>query len=92
MPKPAHHPDHHSELPRVKRIRGQVEGVERMIAEGRYCIDILTQIKAARAALLSLENAILKAHLNGCVKAAFRAKSSFHATKKIQEITDLLGR
>jgi DNA-binding FrmR family transcriptional regulator len=76
----------------VKRIRGQVEGVERMISGGRYCVDIITQIRAARSALLSLENSILKCHLNTCVQEALTSKSSFNAARKIQEITELLGK
>jgi DNA-binding FrmR family transcriptional regulator len=86
------HPSHTAEIPRLKRIRGQVEGVERMIGEGRYCVDIITQIRAARSALLALENSVLKEHLNHCVQEALTTKNSFDAAKKIQEITALLGK
>lgn len=91
-PSHQHHPSHETELPRVRRVKGQVEAVERMIGEGRYCVDILVQIKAARAALQSLENNILKTHLEGCVKHALESPSSFDAEKKLKEISDLLGR
>lgn len=86
------HGSHLGDLPRLRRVKGQVEGVERMIVEGRYCVDILNQIKAARSALLSLENSILKTHLNCCVQQALESKNSFDAAKKIQEIVDLLGK
>lgn len=91
-PSHAHHPSHDPELPRVRRIKGQVEAIERMIGEGRYCVEILTQIKAARSALQALESNILKTHLEGCVKQALEAPNSFDAEKKLKEISDLLGR
>jgi len=84
------HPDHASEITRLKRIRGQVEGIERMIGDRRYCMDILQQIKAARSALQSLEASVLKTHLKGCVREALQAKDAFDAGRKIDEITDLL--
>jgi len=86
------HPSHEGELPRIRRARGQVEAVERMIAEGRYCIDVLQQVKAARAALQAVEAAILRTHLESCVREALTAGDAFEAEKKLKEITDLLGR
>lgn len=83
---------HMAELPRLRRVRGQIDGVEKMIADGRYCIEILQQVKAARSALKALEATILKTHLKGCVRSALTSKDSFDADTKIQEITDLLGR
>ena len=73
-------------------MRGQVEAIERMIMSGRYCVDILQQVKAARSALQSLESSILRSHLEGCVKQALESPRSFDAEKKLQEISDLLGR
>ncbi|MGZ3710487.1 MAG: metal-sensitive transcriptional regulator [Bdellovibrionota bacterium] len=86
----SHHPSHQGELPRVRRIKGQIEGIERMVEDGRYCVDIITQIKAAKSALQALENAVLKTHLHMCVQEAFNSKTSFNAAKKIEEITELL--
>ena len=57
------HADHRSHLSRVNRIEGQVRGVKNMIEEGKYCVDILTQIKAIRSALKGLELQILEAQL-----------------------------
>ena len=59
--------DHTSHLPRIKKIEGQVRGISKMIEEERYCIDILTQFKAVRSALKSLESKILEEHLSHCV-------------------------
>ena len=87
-----HHPSHEAELPRIRRVKGQVEAVERMIGEERYCVDILQQIKAARSALQSLESNILRTHLESCVKQALTAPNSFDAEKKLKEVSDLLGK
>lgn len=83
---------HAHELPRLKRIKGQLDGIERMITEKRYCVDILQQIKAAKSAMQALENAVLKTHLEGCVREAFESKDPVNASKKIEEISDLLNR
>jgi DNA-binding FrmR family transcriptional regulator len=98
LKKPCHplshhsHPDHSSEIPKLRRIKGQLEGIEKMINDRRYCLDVIIQIKAARAAMNSLENSLLKTHLKGCVADAFKAKSSMESEIKIEEIVDLLTR
>lgn len=84
------HPDHAEQKKRVRRIRGQIEGIDKMIDERRYCIDILHQVKAARSALQSLEAEILKVHLRHCVRSVFKAKDAMDVEKKIQEIADIL--
>ncbi len=86
------HPSHELELPRVRRVKGQVEAVERMILEGRYCVEILQQVKAARSALQSLEANMLRTHLESCVKQALTATDSFEAEKKLKEISELMGK
>ncbi len=63
-------PDHSAQLARLKRIRGQLEGIQRMIEHRRYCPEILVQTSAVRAALRSLEVTILRAHVDHCVKNA----------------------
>ena len=83
---------HQHEMPRLKRIKGQLDGIERMINDKRYCVDILQQIKAAKSAMQALENSVLKTHLEGCVREAFESKDVINATKKIEEISDLLNR
>ncbi len=60
------HPDHSDKLNRLNRIEGQVKGIKKMIEEKRYCVDILTQLKAVSAALKKVEHAVLKDHIQGC--------------------------
>lgn len=85
----AHHPDHSIHVVRLSRVKGQVEGIERMITDRRYCPDIIAQLKAAASALRAIEAEIFKAHLRGCVKQAFNATDSFKSEEKIQEIVKL---
>lgn len=82
--------DHSSQKKRMARIKGQFEGIERMIDEGRYCPEIIQQIKAARSALKSLEMGILETHLKGCVRTAFSTKSIGESDKKIEELINLM--
>lgn len=84
------HPDHAAQKKRLNRVRGQIEGIDRMITERRYCMDIITQIKAAKSALASLEAEIIEAHLRACVKVAFQAKGSVQAEEKIKEIMEFI--
>ena len=67
--------DHKSHLARVNRIEGQVKGIKGMIEEGKYCVDILTQIKAIRSALKGLELQILEGHANHCLLNAVKSGS-----------------
>lgn len=78
-------PDHTSELNRINRIQGQLEGIKRMIKERTYCPDIITQTSAAKSAITSLEAAILEKHLSACVREAFKT-SSTDSEKKIKEL------
>ena len=78
--------DHSAELKRLNRIKGQVEGVERMIVERRYCPEIVQQIKAARSALKSLEASIIEGHMRHCVKQAIASRDAFVVQQKIEEI------
>ena len=64
---------------RINRIEGQVRGIGRMIAEDRYCIDILTQVSAVQSALDALSLQLLEHHLHGCVQHAVRAGNGEHA-------------
>jgi DNA-binding FrmR family transcriptional regulator len=82
--------DHKSNLNRLKRIEGQIQGITRMIQDQKYCINILTQIKAARSALRSLENNILENHLGNCLKSALKAGTEKEIEKKIEEVMVLL--
>ena len=84
--------DHKSQLSRVSRIEGQVRGIGNMIEEGKYCVDILTQIKAIRSALKSLEMQILEGHVNHCLIKAAQSQSKAEVQGKIDEIMDLIKR
>jgi DNA-binding FrmR family transcriptional regulator len=79
-----------SQLARLSRIEGQVRGVARMIAEDRYCIDVLTQIRAIRAALDKVEQQTLGDHLRHCVAHAFHAGTDGERQTKIDELLEVL--
>jgi len=79
-----------SQLARLGRIEGQVRGVSRMVDEDRYCIDILTQLRAVKAALSKVEQEILRDHLKHCVSDAFHGGSDRERQGKIDELIELL--
>jgi len=81
-----------SQLARLGRIEGQVRGVARMIEEDRYCIDVLTQIRAVRAALDRVEQETLSDHLRHCVAHAFHAGNERERRTKIDELLEVLDR
>lgn len=84
------HPDHAKNIAKLNRAIGQVNGVKQMIEERRYCVDIVTQLHAARAALKGVEQAILETHIGHCVKAA--AQSPKDSEAKLAELNQLLKR
>lgn len=77
---------HEATLHRLRRIGGQVQGIQRMVEEKKYCIDILTQIQAARSALRAVELQILKKHMSHCVSDAFASGSKKSASEKMEEL------
>jgi CsoR family transcriptional regulator, copper-sensing transcriptional repressor len=77
---------------RLHRIEGQVRGVERMLEEDRYCIDILTQIAAANTALESLAFKILDEHVRHCVAGALRSGDDADAREKTEELLEAVQR
>jgi DNA-binding FrmR family transcriptional regulator len=79
-------------LKRLSRIEGQVGGLFRMVQEDRYCIDVVTQISAVRAALRRAEEEILRDHVSHCVEHAIASGNKSEQRKKISEIIDVLGR
>ena len=86
------HPNHNIETGRLNRIEGQIKGIKKMIEEERYCIDILTQIKAAHSALRQVEINILERHVGSCLKAAAKLNDPVEMDVKIDEIMKLLGK
>ncbi|MGH6909575.1 MAG: metal-sensitive transcriptional regulator [Phenylobacterium sp.] len=79
-------------LNRLNRIEGQVRGVARMVDEDRYCIDILTQVQAVRAALAKVETEILKDHLGHCIEGAIVSGDKEAQRQKAAELIQLLER
>lgn len=77
---------------RLRRVEGQVRGLTRMIEEGRYCIDVLTQLRAARAALTRVETEMLQDHLNHCIEHAIVSGDAGEQRKKAAELIELIGR
>lgn len=77
---------------RLSRIEGQVRGLARMVDEDRYCIDIVTQISAVRAALRRVEEEVLKDHVAHCVEHAIASGDKTDQRRKIAELMDVIGR
>ncbi len=77
---------HEETLGRISRIAGQVQGVRRMVEEGKYCIDIVTQIQAARSALRAVELQILRKHMGHCVRDACASGTPQEAGAKLEEL------
>ncbi|RUP07397.1 metal-sensitive transcriptional regulator [Hyphomicrobium sp.] len=85
-------PSKSSNLKRLSRIEGQVRGLMRMIEEDRYCIDIVTQIAAVRAALCRVEEEVLQDHIAHCVEHAIVSGNAADQRRKIKELMDVLSR
>lgn len=79
-------------LKRLSRIEGQVRGLGRMVEEDRYCIDIITQIAAVRAALAKVEEKLLQDHIAHCVAHAIASGNADEQRKKVAELMEVLGR
>ena len=79
-------------IARISRIEGQVRGIARMVEEERYCIDILNQVQAIKAALKRVEEQILKDHAAHCVAHAIANGNAKDQTKKFSELVELFSR
>ncbi len=84
------HPSHEDNLVALKRIEGQVRGVQRMIENNKYCIDILNQIYAVKGALARVEEKILEKHFQNCVTKAIKGTSEKEKQQKLDEILRLI--
>ena len=78
-------------MKRLARIEGQVRGVARMIEQDRYCIDVVRQVQAVKAALSGLESVIIDEHLKTCVDTALAGKSLNARREKVTELVAILG-
>jgi DNA-binding FrmR family transcriptional regulator len=81
-----------STLKRLNRIEGQVRGLSRMVDEDRYCIDVVTQISAVRAALRKVEEEVLREHVAHCVEHAISSGDTKQQREKVAELFDVLAR
>ena len=81
-----------SVIKRLKRIEGQIRGLARMVEEDRYCIDIVTQISAVRAALRRAEEEVLRDHVDHCVEAAIASGNRAEQRRKVTELMKVVSR
>jgi DNA-binding FrmR family transcriptional regulator len=79
-------------LKRLKRIEGQIRGLAAMVEDDRYCIDVVTQIAAAKAALRRVEEEILRDHVAHCVEHAISSGDKADQRRKIAELMDVVSR
>lgn len=79
-------------LKRLGRIEGQVRGISRMVTEDRYCIDILTQLSAVRAALRRVEEEVLRDHVAHCVEHAITSGDANEQRQKVAELMEVFAR
>lgn len=88
---PGYHDTKTAHLKRLRRIEGQIRGLQRMVEDDKYCIDVLTQISAATRALESVALNLLDEHLHHCVAHAIEAGGD-EAQQKIAEASDAVAR
>ena len=87
-----HSPGKDQVLKRLARIEGQVRGLSRMVEDERYCIDVITQISAVRAALRKVEEEVLRQHVAHCVEHAIRSGDAEDQRRKVAELMDVIVR
>lgn len=83
---------HEGQLEYLKKIEGQIRGIQKMIEDRRYCVDIVTQIHSIIGALYRVENEVFRKHIDGCVINALKGKSQTEKQKKIDEVIELISR
>ena len=91
-PRHAAHPHGAAVLKRLNRISGQVRGVTGMVEEGRYCVDILTQIAAIQSALDAVAMQLLEHHTHGCVQSAIRKGRGDEAIEELMTVVKRFAR
>jgi DNA-binding FrmR family transcriptional regulator len=83
---------HEQELVRLRRIEGQIRGIQKMIEEKRYCVDIMTQFTSIVGAIKNAEGNILERHLKGCIHQSFTEANKEDREKKVDEVVEALKR
>ena len=86
------YPNHEEQLARLAKIEGQLRGVRKMIEERRYCIDIVSQIKAVTAALKQVQMGVLEKHIHHCVAESLQSRNPELFEDRVTEIVQVLGR
>ncbi len=86
------YPNHEEQLNRLSKIEGQLRGIRRMIEDRRYCIDIVSQIKAVNAALKQVQMGVLEKHIHHCVAESLNSRKPELFGEKVTEIVEVLGR
>jgi DNA-binding FrmR family transcriptional regulator len=84
------HPSHADQTPRLNRAIGQLEGIKRMIGEGQYCVDILTQLRAVRSAIKTIELGVLETHMKSCLTKSCECGDTAKRDDQIAELMVLL--
>ena len=79
-------------LGRLRRIEGQVQGIQRMVEEDKYCVDILLQLTAVEGAVEQVQRLLLGRHIESCVADAIRSGSTRDRQKKVDELLDVFSR
>lgn len=77
---------------RLKRVAGQIGGIQRMVEEDRYCVDVLLQVAAAKAALERVGQIVLGSHVDTCVDTALSSGTQRERKEKIEELMDVFAR
>ncbi len=86
------YPSHAERIVALKRIEGQVRGLQNMIEDRRYCVDIITQLYSIIGALYGVGNQIFKRHIESCVVNALKGRSESEKQKKINEVIELISK
>lgn len=83
---------HEEQMKFLNKIEGQIRGIQHMIEEKRYCIDIITQIRSIIGALYRVEDEIFRKHVEGCVVTALKGRSEIEKLKKINEVVEIISK
>ena len=84
------YPSHKKHVDALRRIEGQIRGIQKMIEDKRYCVDILTQLSAVGSAVASVQNGILERHFDTCFATALEKGSATERKKKVDEVLKIL--